>query len=373
MSKDSYQICMRCVMDTTDPDIVFDENGVCNHCHTYDEIIKKNVFSGDDGKKRLSIIVDEIRKAGKGKDYDCIIGVSGGVDSTYVAYKVKELGLSPLAVHLDNGWNSELSVKNIEQALKVLNIELYTHVIDWEEFKDLQLAFLKASTPDSEIPSDHAIFSFMYQMAEKIGTRHVITGFNTRTESHLPAAWSQGHMDWKYIKNVHKQFGRIELKTFPYLSLPVFYYYRFKQNWINILNYLDYVKDDAKQLLETQLFWKDYGGKHYESIYTRFYQGHILPKKFGFDKRKSHYSSLICSGQMSRNEALADLKKEPYPIEMQEEDKVYAIKKFGLTEDQFDDIMNLPPKSYWDYPCYGTIYKTSIYQVARKIYKSLKK
>lgn len=357
-------------MDTTDPDIVFDKYGVCNHCHAYDKLVKKNVFSGEEGKTILARIVDEIKEGGRGKEYDCIIGVSGGVDSTYVAYKVKELGLRPLAVHLDNGWDSELAVKNIEEILKRLDIDLYTHVIDWEEFKDLQLAFLRASTPDSEIPSDHAIFSLMYQMAEKIGTRYVITGFNTRTETHIPAAWSQGHTDWKYIKSVHKKFGKLKLRTFPHLNIFSYYYLQQKQKWVSILDYIDYVKSDAKEFLNKKFCWKDYGGKHHESIYTRFYQGYILPKKFGFDKRKSHFSSLICSGQMSRDKALEDLKTEPYPIEMQEEDKAYVIKKFGITENDFEVIMNSPKKSYWDYPCYGTIYKGTLYKSIRAIYRT---
>ena len=197
MIKRDYQICERCVMDTTDPGIFFDANGICNHCIAYDELSKNYVFSGVEGITRVARIVDKIKAAGKKKDYDCIIGVSGGIDSTYVAYKVKELGLRPLAIHLDNGWDSELAVKNIEQTLKILNIDLYTHVIEWEEFRDLQLSFLKASTPDSEIPSDHAIQSIWHQMANKIGVKYIITGCNLRTETHVSSAWSQGHMDWK--------------------------------------------------------------------------------------------------------------------------------------------------------------------------------
>jgi N-acetyl sugar amidotransferase len=298
-------------------------------------------------------LVDEIKEDGKGKDFDCIIGISGGVDSTFVAYKVKELGLRPLAVHLDNGWDSELAVKNIENVLKLLNIELFTHVIDWEEFKDLQIAFLKASTPDSEIPSDHAIFSIMYQMAEKINVKHILTGLNHRTESHLPPAWSTGHMDWKYIKSIQTRFGKKELVTFPHLSFFKYRHLQSTKKWIDILNYLDYVKTDALEILQKQLDWKYYGGKHYESIYTRFYQGYILPQKFGFDKRKTHFSSLICSGEMKRDQALEDLKKPTYPVDLQKQDREYVIKKFGLQEAEFDSIMRQPHKTYWDYPSYG--------------------
>jgi len=365
-----YQICTRCVMDTTDPDIVFDENGVCNHCHAYDQSVAQGLFSGDEGKRKLEEIADKIKTDGKKKEYDCIIGVSGGVDSSFVAYEVKELGLRPLAVHLDNGWDSELAVKNIEQILNYLKIPLYTHVMDWEEFKDLQLSFLKASTPDSEIPSDHAIFSLMIQLAKKYNVP-VLTGMNLKTEGHLPRAWSQGHTDWRYIKNVHKQFGKTELKTFPHLHIWTFLLYFQSGNWIHLLNYIDYNKENTKKFLIDVLGWRDYGWKHHESIYTRFYQGYILPKKFGYDKRKTHLSSLICSGEISRENALEELKKEPYPIETQNADKEYLLKKFDLSESEFEEIMNLPKKSYWDFPNYGFIYNDFIYKMLRTVYKSV--
>jgi len=344
-------------MDTTDPDIVFDENGVCNHCHAYDMAVKTCVFTGQNGQKRLNDIILQIKKEGKKRDYDCVIGVSGGVDSMYVAYKVKEYGLHPLVIHLDNGWNSELAVNNIEQAIKILDYELYTHVIDWEEFKDLQKAFLYASTPDSEIPSDHAIVSLMYEMAEKIGTNYIIAGANYRTESHLPSAWSQGHMDWRYINSIHKQFGKMELKTFPHLNIIRLKYLRRKIKWFSMLDYIDYEKKGAKEVLKRYLCWKDYGWKHHESIYTRFYQGYILPKKFGYDKRKTHYSSLICSGEVTRSAALQDLSNEPYPLNTQMEDKTYVIKKFNIDEKEFERIMKLPKRSFWDYPSYAKLYK----------------
>jgi N-acetyl sugar amidotransferase len=362
------QICSRCVMDTTDPEIVFDDNGVCNHCHTYDQSIARGLFSGDEGRRKLDEIVHKIKEAGRNKEYDCVIGVSGGVDSSFVAYKVKELGLRPLAVHLDNGWDSELAVKNIEQIINRLKIPLYTHVIDWEEFKDLQLAFLKASTPDSEIPSDHAILALMIMMAKKYKVP-VITGMNVRTESHLPSSWSQGHIDWRYIKNVHKRFGKVELKTFPYLNIWTFLLYLRTDNWVHLLNYIDYRKEDAKKFLIDALCWKDYGWKHHESIYTRFYQGYILPKKFGFDKRKTHLSSLICASEITRGKALEELKNEPYPIAMQNDDKVYAIKKFNLTAKEFEDIMNQPQKSYHDYPNYHFILNNPLYNLLRLLYR----
>ena len=310
----NYRICTKCVMDTTDTNIQFDENGICNHCREYEIIAKKNEIVGNGKRQKLEMILNDIKREGINKKYDCIIGVSGGVDSTFVAYKVKEFGLRPLAVHLDNGWNSEIAVNNIYKALNKLNVDLHTYVIDWEEFKDIQLSFLKASTPDSEIPTDHAIFSLMNEMAGKIGVSYVITGCNYRTESHLPVAWSQGQRDWKYIKSVHKQFGKIKIRTFPYSDFWDCHRYSKILKRIDILDYLDYVKKDAVQVLEQEIGWRYYGGKHCESIYTRFFQGYILPKKFGYDKRKAHFSSLICSGEMTREEALQSLKKEIYPI-----------------------------------------------------------
>ena len=370
------RICSRCVMDTTDPDIRFDAQGVCNHCHAYDVMLRKNTLSGAEAKRYLSEMLVKIRQAGKGKQYDCVIGVSGGVDSSYVALKVKELGLRPLAIHLDNGWNSELAVKNIENLLRMLKIDLYTHVIDWEEFKDLQLAFLKASTPDIEIPSDHAIISILFKMADKVGVQYVISGMNVRTETHIPPAWSQGHMDWRYIKSIHARFGHLKLKTYPHMSILDRHRYILTKVWFDILNYLDYNKMEAKRILQDEFCWKDYGGKHYESIYTRFYQGCILPRKFGYDKRKAHFSSLICSGEMTREEALEELKKETYPAELQTSDKDFFLKKFHLSKTEFEELLNLPRKSYWDYPSYGRFYNSRLYQriisAGKPVYKLYK-
>ena len=357
-----YRMCTRCVMDTTDPDIIFDENGVCNHCHTYDRMVREYVVDGEEGLRHLEQTAQKIRKDGQGKKYDCIIGVSGGVDSTYVAYRVKKLGLRPLAVHLDNGWDSELAVKNIEETLKRLDIDLYTEVLDWEEFRDLQVSFLRASTPDSEIPTDHAIVALLCNMAEKIGIKYVIVGNNVRTETHLPRSWSQGHFDWKYIHEVQKRFGTLPLKTFPHFNFLTYYFRMITQKRIEILNYIGYNKKEASRVLQDELGWRYYGGKHYESIYTRFYQGYILPEKFGFDKRRSHLSSLVCSGEVTREQALEELKIPTYAPAMQEEDREYVVKKLGLTDIEFSDIMSAPRKNYWDYPSYGHFMKHPLTQ-----------
>jgi N-acetyl sugar amidotransferase len=348
-------------MDTSDPDITFDAAGVCHHCHAYDESVRTRVLTDQPAKR--DALVAEIKSAGK--QYDCIIGVSGGVDSTYVAYAARKLlGLRPLAVHLDNGWDSELAVKNIQHVLEKLGIELYTEVLDWDEFRDLQLAFLRASTPDSEIPSDHAIVSVLYRQARRLGVRYILSGCNVRTESHLPPAWSRGHSDWMYIQGLQKQFGTRQLKTFPHRNAFNLIWDTRTIHWIDILNYLDYKKADALRVLQDELGWQYYGGKHYESIYTRFYQGYILPKKFGFDKRRMHLSSLICSGEITREQALAELEKPPYPDDLQASDREYVIKKLGITESDFDSIMRSPPKRFTDYPSYEN---SRFVRVARKV------
>ncbi len=367
----TYTICTRCVIDTSDKAISFDANGVCNHCHNYDRQIAA-LPKGIKAKKYLDSLVRRLKKEGKGKKYDCIIGLSGGVDSTYVAYLVKRIfGLRSLAVHLDNGWNSEVSVKNIEKVVKILDIDLYTHVIDWEEFKDIQLSFLKASTPDSEIPTDHAIFSVLRQVSKKYKIKTVMNGINLRTEGHHPLSWSQGHVDFKYIRSIQNQFGTKKIKTLPHGNFFTVFEDSFSSNWINILNYVDYNKEEAMKIISREVGWQDVGGKHFESIYTRFYQGYILPKKFGIDKRRMHFSSLICAGEMTRDKALVLLKDEPYDVKMQREDVDYVIKKFGISMEEFEAIMALPPKSYYDYPSYYGFLKNSLIQSVIKMLKPL--
>jgi len=346
------QACIRCVMDRrADPAITFDDEGVCMHCRRYDELVGTRVIRGAQGRQVLQALVDEIKAAGRNSEYDCIIGVSGGVDSTYVAYVVREYGLRPLAIHFDNGWDSELAVKNIERVLRTLDIDLYTYVVDWEEFRDLQIAFLKASTPDGEVPTDHGINALLWREAAQRGIRYVISGMNFATESINVPAWSYGHSDWRYIRDVHRRFGTVKLKTYPHFSLPYLFYVNFLRGVrsVAILNYIDYRKQDAKEILEKRLGWQSYGGKHHESVYTRFYQGYVLPRKFSVDKRYGHLSDLINSGQMTRDEALAELRQPPYPEEMQQQDLVYVSKKLGMSVAEFEAIMRAPVKSYAEY------------------------
>lgn len=350
---DSYRICTRCIMDTTDPDIQFDENGVCNHCQEYDERVRERLRVDEAGQQELNRLIAKIKTKGKNKKYDCIIGVSGGVDSTFVAYMVRKLGLRPLAIHLDNGWDSELAVRNIEKALKKLDVDLYTYVMDWAEFKDLQLSFLRASVPDAEIPTDHAILALLYEVAAKEGLKYVIGGGNVATEGHLPAKWAYGHLDWKYISGVHKKFGKVQLRTFPHFSFldSICYVFVRRISLVYVLNYLLYVKKDAMQTMEREFGWEYYGGKHYESIYTRFLQAYILPRKFNIDKRRAHLSTLICSGQMTREEALQEIRHDSYPSEeMMADDKEYVLNKLGLSDGEFKQIMSAPVKTCREYP-----------------------
>jgi N-acetyl sugar amidotransferase len=368
-----FHICSRCIMDTTDPDIQFDESGICNHCKNAFVQLNSKPYCLEPSEKAkwLEHLVSEIKESGKNKKYDCIIGLSGGVDSSYVAYKVKESGLRPLAVHLDNGWDSELSVKNIENICNKLNIDLFTYVINWEEFKDLQLSFLKASTPDSEIPSDHAIVSILCQMADKNNVRYILAGVNISSESILPRAWSQGHSDWKYIKSVQHEFGTVPLKTFPHRSRTKQHYYSLvkKIEWISFLDYLEYDKEKAKKYLMDKIGFRDYGRKHHESNYTKIYQSYILPTKFGYDKRKAHLSSLICAGQITRVKALEIIKEPFYSAEALEEDIHYLVNKFGISRERFEQIMALPPKTYLDYPHY---YDTWFESLGRNVLRILR-
>jgi N-acetyl sugar amidotransferase len=347
-----YQRCSLTVMDNiADNDISFDSKGVCNYFYEYQETAEKEVLEGAEGEKKLNQLVEKIKKEGIGKRYDCLIGLSGGVDSTYVAYLVKKLGLRPLAVHLDNGWDSELAVKNVENIITKLGFDLYTLVVNWEEFKDIQLAYLRASVVDIEVVSDHAIFATMYKLAKQHNTGYIISGTNIVTEYIMPPSWLYQKMDFRNLKNIHDKFGKRKLRTYPSFDFKKFVYYSavLKLSPISILNYVPYNKAKVKEVIAKELDWRDYGGKHYESVFTKFYQAYILPRKFRIDKRKAHLSTLICSGQLTRDEALKELEQSLYKAEELDADKEYVLKKFGLAETEFEEIMRLPIKKHSDF------------------------
>jgi N-acetyl sugar amidotransferase len=352
-------------MDTNgDPDIRFDAAGICNYCKRYDLLSSQRIFSGDAGRKKLDEVVSRIKAAKKsGATYDCILGVSGGVDSTYTAVLLKELGLNPLLVHLDNGWNSETAVRNIASMAQKLDFDLFTHVVNWEEFRDIQLSFVKASVVDIELVSDYAIVACLYNTAYRKKIPFIISGHNYATEAIMPASWIHEKGDLRNLLSIHKRFGKMKIKTFPVLSYfrKAFYVQRKKIKVIPILNYVDYHKDQAKKIMKERLDWQDYGLKHGESVFTRFYQNYMLPEKFNIDKRKAHLSSLICSGQMSREQALAEMQKPLYEPNALRQDKEYVIKKFGMTEKEFADIMKMPVRKHLDYPSYlKTFYKWEV-------------
>lgn len=343
--------CTRCVMRSVDDPELELTDGVCNHCHRYDHLLSSRVFTGESGKSKLSAIVSEIKHVGANKRYDCLIGLSGGVDSTSVAVKVKELGLRPLAFHVDNGWNTELAVSNVEKTVKALDLDLVTEVLDLRQFYDLQRAFLLASTPDADVPADHAIQACMWQYARRYDIKYIISGMNFRTEAISVPSWSYGHSDWRYIKAVHQKFGREKLTSYPHFGFAELGYTNLiaRVRIVSILNYFEYNKAEAVAQMQEQLDWCPYPGKHFESIFTRFFQGYILPVKFNIDKRRGHLSDLINSGQITRGQALAELQKSDYPENLIAQDREFFCKKLGFTDAEFEALMAAPAKSFRDY------------------------
>lgn len=342
-----YQMCTRTVMDTTDPDISFDQDGVCNHALDFDARFKATVDAAMAGEREpeLMALVDKIKRAGKGKPYDCVIGISGGVDSTYLIYQAVELGLRPLAVHFDSGWNSELAVDNIHNIVSRLGLDLVTDVVDWREMRDLQLSFVKAGVLNWDIPTDHAFGAVAFREAARYSIRYILSGHNLATESILPRAWVYNSADAVHLKAVQRTFGTTKLKSYPVMGFwrrYVWHGYVRPVYTVHLLNYMPYVKADAKQVIASELGWRDYGGKHYESVFTRYYQGSYLPKRYGIDKRKAHLTSLILSGQMTRDDALAALAEHDYPEDLERQDHEFIAKKLGLTPAEFDELIAAP-------------------------------
>jgi len=355
MRRTPYEICTQCIMDTTDPEIVFDAEGVCNHCRRYARGMAEDAVGGREGRAALQAVAARIRREGAGKPYDCMIGLSGGVDSSYVAYLTRQLGLRPLAVHVDNGWNSELAARNIESIVTKLGIDLVTKVLDWEEFRSLQVAFLRSSTPDCEVASDHAIAAALYRTAIRHGIKYLVHGTNLATEQMMPRTWSYGHFDWRYIRAVAASHGGRDLRTFPHYTpfeLEVTFPYLHRLREVFPLNMIDYDKAEAVSVIKRELDWQEYGAKHHESIYTRFHQTWLLPRKFGVDKRRAHLSCLVNAGQLSREAALLEIARAPLDSGQLEIDRQFVIKKLGLSEAEFAAIAAAPIRSFWQYPSY---------------------
>jgi N-acetyl sugar amidotransferase len=339
-------------MDTTDPQITFDDAGHCCHCTEFLERRAKHSYQGEESDVALDRILEDIKRAGRGRKYDCVLGVSGGVDSSYLAYIITQRGLRPLAVHMDNGWNSEKAVVNIKNITRVLGIDYESYVLDWEEFKSLQLAFLKASVPEAETPTDVAIPAALHSVAAKHGIRYILSGGNLATEGILPKSWHYDVRDLKYFNYIQQTFGSRPLKSFPTFGYKKEIFYKVVKGirMIYPLNYVPFVKDDAVKLLREKFEWRPYGGKHYESTYTRFIQSYYLYEKFKIDYRRATLSTQICVGEIGRCCASQQLRSLPYDPDEMDETKRYVAKKLGIDKDEVERIMRLPAKRYWDYP-----------------------
>jgi N-acetyl sugar amidotransferase len=346
----AYLVCTRCVMDTSDPDIRFDPNGVCNHCHTAEGLLARLPQTDAEGQRRLSALAERVRAGGAGRDYDAVIGLSGGVDSSYAALLARDQRLRVLAVHFDNGWNSELAVENIQRVVEGCGFDLQTYVINWPEFRDLQRAFLLASVVDVEMITDHAITAALVGLAAEQRIPFSISGSNTATEHGLPLAWAWSKEDWTNIKAIHAAFGTVPLRSFPHLTRRGWLAIRVLRRgleFVEPLNAVPYRRDRAAARLASELGWREYGGKHHESLFTKFYQCYILPRKFGIDKRRAHLSDRLRNGELTRPEAIAALEEPLYDSpETERSDRDYVLKKLGFSDADFAAIMAAPPKPH---------------------------
>lgn len=340
--------CSRCLYDETVPNIVFDENGVCNYCRIHDQL-NREYPTGEEGRRKLNAIADQIRRDGRGKPYDVVVGVSGGADSSYMLYLTKKLGLRPLAVHFDNTWNSTVAVENIHDILTKLDVDLYTYVVDNKEYDDIYRSFLKAGTPDTEAPTDIGLAVVLNMACEKYGIKYIFEGHSFRTEGIAPLGWI--YMDGKYIQSVQRMYGTMPLKTFPNMLMPNFI------KWTALLGikkirplyYVDYVKSDAMALLTRELGWEWYGGHHLENRFTAFWHTYYMPRRYGIDTRLLGYAALVRSGQMTREQGL-DLISCPQEYDRELVEMV--LKRLGYTAEEFEELLALPHKTYRDFRNY---------------------
>ena len=350
-----YKICNRCVMDTSDPNISFDDNGQCDYCSNFDKNILPNWNANNSGLSKLLEMSESIKKDSKGSDFDCIIGLSGGLDSSYAAYIAKEkMGPRPLLFHVDAGWNTDQAVGNIEKLIEGLGLDLYTEVINWEEMKDLQLSFLKSGIPDQDLVQDAAFFSSLYKFARKHKIKHVITGSNFSTECcREPEEWG-GYLgiDTMLFNDIHRQFGTRPLNSFPLVDIliyKVFYQKILGMKVHHPLNLVPFTKKDAENELSEKFGWQPFQHKHHESRFTRFYEDYWLPRRFGYEKRRAHFSSLIMTGQMTREQALERLLKPEMDEHFLEQEFEYIAHKLGISVDDLKELFSIPKKTYKDY------------------------
>lgn len=357
-----YQICTKTVMDTSDSGITFNKKGVCDHVDDFNNHVKPNWNTGELGKAELNKMFNKIKSEGKNKDFDCILGLSGGVDSSYLLHMaVKEFGLKPLVFHVDGGWNSEIAVHNINVLVEKLGVDLYTEVINWEEMKDFQLAFFKSGLPHIDIPQDHAFVATLYKFAEKHNIKYIINGGNFSTECvQYPMKYYYYGTDMIHIRDIINKHGTIKMKTYPFSSVlrhKFFLKYIKRIKVVKPLNFMPFYKKEAINLLEKEYGWKPYPQKHFESRFTRFFEGYWLPKRFGFDPRRVMLSSLILTDQMTREEALEILKKPAYDQSIIEDDFKYIATKLDITEDELNGYLKIPKKYYWDYRNQDSIFR----------------
>ena len=358
-------------MDTTDSKITFNDRGVCDHCNTYYKDILPKWHTDEKGHQALEEIIVKIKQEGEGKDFDCLMGMSGGIDSSYLLYiMVKKYGLRPLVFHVDAGWNSQIAVNNIERLVDGLGLDLYTEVINWEEIKDLQLAFFKSGVSHIDTPQDHSFFATMYKFASKHKIKHILTGGNYSTECvRNPLEWMYYQSDSIQLRDIYKQHGTGKLKDYPITNIiwhKVYLPYIKNIKLIRPLDFFPYNKDEAMQLLVDKFGYQKYPQKHFESRFTRFYESYWLPKKFGFDTRKVQYSSLILTGQMTREEALEGLLKPAYDPKTIKQDFEYIATKLGISIEELQSYMDAPNKTYKDYKS-----QDKIYNIGAKVMRAL--
>jgi N-acetyl sugar amidotransferase len=340
-------------MDTTDSDIQFDEQGRCNHCRDFEKVLAQPRYSKSDAAEKLQGLLTQIKEKGKGRQYDCLVGISGGVDSCYTAYLCHQWGLRPLLIHMDNGWNSDIAVKNVKKVVDKLGLDYVSYVLDWREFREIQLAFLKSSIVDLEMPTDIAIAASLYQTASKHRIKYIVSGGNFSGEGILPLTWGYHVLkDEKLYRHIVKRYSSTRLRKVPIVGLKGEIYYKFIKGIKTVypLNLVDYNKDEAREFLKKEFDWQDYGGKHHESKITGFWQSYVMPTKYNMDYRRATYSSQIVSGQLTRDEALEKLKPLPYNPDTIAQDKQYIAKKYGISLEELDRYLSAPPKTYKDFP-----------------------
>jgi N-acetyl sugar amidotransferase len=365
-----HQVCTRTVLDTTYPGITFNSSGLCSLVDDFEKNVRPNWHSDNSGQFKLEQLAKKIKSSGLGRDFDCLLGLSGGVDSSYMLHlAVKELGLRPLVFHVDGGWNSELSVHNINVLVEKLGVDLFTEVINWEEMRDFQLAMFKSGVPHIDIPQDMAFIGVLYKFARKHNIKYILNGGNVSTEGvPRPLDLIYYGTDMRHINDIVKKFGTVELKTFPFSSVfyhKLYLHYIHQIKVVKPLNFIPYNKKHAISLLEAEYGWKPYAQKHYESRFTRFFEGYWLPTRFDFDLRRVDLSSLVLTGQLSRDEALIQLKKSPYDVEQIKQDFEYIAAKLNISSDELNSYHQSEKKFYWDYKNLSNVFTIGEFILAR--------